>query len=73
MKYHAGTEGRDFEWKNCVLMNFRKQAMWEQFIDEIEVWAKRGISGIRIDTAQSLPLILKPDESELLKGIFLNI
>lgn len=49
--------------------NFRKQATWNQLVEEILTWAQRGVSGIRFDTAQSWPLIFRPDESELYRGL----
>ena len=66
LRIHPGTDGKDFEWKNSVLLNFRKTNL-DSFIDEIKIWAHRGVSGIRLDSAQSWPLILKPDDSELLR------
>lgn len=65
----AGIDLLTNECRNdCVLMNWRKLASWDLLIDEIREWAKRGVNGVRLDNAQSWPLILKPDNDELMRG-----
>eukprot|EP01114_Cavostelium_apophysatum_P006786 TRINITY_DN1825_c0_g1_i1.p1 TRINITY_DN1825_c0_g1~~TRINITY_DN1825_c0_g1_i1.p1 ORF type:complete len:1954 (+),score=547.30 TRINITY_DN1825_c0_g1_i1:198-6059(+) len=64
---HPGSDGHDFKWEDCVLLNYRKKATWDLMVSEIREWAKRGVSGVRLDAAHSWPLILQPDLDELLR------
>ena len=68
LKPHPGSDGRDFTWNDCVLLNFRKRATWELMVNEMREWASRGVSGIRLDAAHSWPLVLRPNSIELLRG-----
>eukprot|EP01119_Soliformovum_irregulare_P020831 TRINITY_DN6809_c0_g1_i1.p1 TRINITY_DN6809_c0_g1~~TRINITY_DN6809_c0_g1_i1.p1 ORF type:complete len:2064 (+),score=697.75 TRINITY_DN6809_c0_g1_i1:71-6262(+) len=67
LKVHPGTDGKDFLWNDCVLLNWRKKDTWDLTISEIKQWAARGVSGVRLDGAQSWPLILTPDSDELFR------
>eukprot|EP01117_Protostelium_nocturnum_P000558 TRINITY_DN1062_c0_g1_i1.p1 TRINITY_DN1062_c0_g1~~TRINITY_DN1062_c0_g1_i1.p1 ORF type:complete len:1929 (+),score=827.64 TRINITY_DN1062_c0_g1_i1:180-5966(+) len=64
---HPGTDGKDFRWPDCAHLNWRKKAVWDLTVKEIRQWALRGVSGVRLDSAQSWPLILRPDLNELLR------
>lgn len=59
------TDGAEQIWKDCQLLNYRKQKTWDLYIQDILQWAKLGVHGIRIESAHSCPLILKPDINEL--------
>jgi len=48
-------------------LNWRKKAVWDLTVNEIRQWALRGVSGVRLDSAQSWPLILRPNLNELLR------
>lgn len=71
VKPHPGTDGKDFEWGDCFLLNYRKKETWDLTVAEIVAWASRGVSGTRMDSAHSWPLILRPNTQELFRGIAL--
>jgi hypothetical protein len=67
LRPHACTDGLDFQWDDSVHLNYRKKHCWDLLVDETRQWALRGVSGIRLDSAQSWPVILRPDNNELFK------
>jgi len=64
---HPGTDGKDFRWQDCAHLNWRKKSVWDLTVNEIRQWALRGVSGVRLDSAQTWPLILRPNLAELLR------
>lgn len=65
---HPGTDGRENQWEDTALLNYRKVETWNLMISEIKSLAdKYGVRGIRLDNAQSLPPILAPNMDELLR------
>eukprot|EP00871_Galdieria_phlegrea_P001995 jgi/Galph1/2797/GphlegSOOS_G1455.1 len=63
---HAGTDGRELQWDNTCLLNYRRFEAWELFYQDIyRLVSDFGIHGIRLDNAQSYPLIMKGDMDEL--------
>jgi len=65
---HAGTDGRELQWDNTCLLNYRKFDAWELFYQDIyRLIHDFGIQGVRLDNAQSYPLIMKADVEELFR------
>ncbi|EME31445.1 starch synthase [Galdieria sulphuraria] len=65
---HAGTDGRELQWDNTCLLNYRKFEAWELFYQDIyRLIHEFGIQGVRLDNAQSYPLIMKADLEELFR------
>ncbi|KAF2075592.1 hypothetical protein CYY_003097 [Polysphondylium violaceum] len=60
-----GTDSSEFTWSDCVMMNMRKQSVWEMFVQETLLWGERGVDGIRIDSAHTCPLIFRSNLDEL--------
>eukprot|EP01113_Clastostelium_recurvatum_P031061 TRINITY_DN3842_c0_g1_i1.p1 TRINITY_DN3842_c0_g1~~TRINITY_DN3842_c0_g1_i1.p1 ORF type:complete len:2351 (-),score=511.23 TRINITY_DN3842_c0_g1_i1:62-7114(-) len=60
-----GTDGVEFTWEECVLPNFRRSHNWNALIDEVAAWCAHGAGGVRLDSAHTWPLILRPDLDEL--------
>ena len=60
-----GTDGAEHVWKESAHMNYRKKQCWDLFIEDILNWAKKGVSGIRIDSAHCFPLISKANHTEM--------
>jgi len=60
-----GTDSSEFTWSDCVMMNMRKQSVWEMFVKETILWGERGVDGIRIDSAHTCPLIFRSNLDEL--------
>ena len=57
----------EFDWHDSVQINYRKKAAWDLLIGEIIEWAAKGVDGVRLDSAHSWPLILRPNTAELLR------
>lgn len=65
---HPGTDGRENQWEDTALLNYRRIETWNLMIAEIKSLAsKYGIRGIHLDNAQSLPPILAPNTDELFR------
>lgn len=65
---HPGTDGRENQWEDTALLNYRRVETWNLMIAEIRSMAeKHGIRGVRLDNAQSLPPIMAPNMDELLR------
>lgn len=63
---HPGTDGRENQWEDTALLNYRRVETWNLFVNEIKSLAKvHGVRGVRLDNAQSLPPILKSNMEEL--------
>lgn len=65
---HPGTDGRENQWEDTALLNYRRVETWNLMISEVKSLAdKYGVRGVRLDNAQSLPPIMAPDMDELLR------
>ena len=65
---HPGTDGRENQWEDTALLNYRRVETWNLMISEIKSLAERyGVRGVRLDNAQSLPPIMAPNMDELLR------
>lgn len=65
---HPGTDGRENQWEDTALLNYRRVEAWDLLISEVKTLAtKYGVRGIRLDNAQSLPPILAPFTDELFR------
>lgn len=65
---HPGTDGRENQWEDTALLNYRRVETWNVMIGEIKSLAEKyGVGGVRLDNAQSLPPILAPNMDELLR------
>lgn len=65
---HPGTDGRENQWEDTALLNYRRVETWNLMVSEIKSMAQRyGIRGVRLDNAQSLPPIMAPNKEELLR------
>jgi len=63
---HPGTDGRENQWNESVLLNYRKVEVWDLMVREIKNLAKDyGVRGVRLENAQSYPLIMEADVKEL--------
>lgn len=63
---HPGTDGRENQWEDTALLNYRRVETWNLMISEVKSLAdKYGVRGVRLDNAQSLPPIMAPDMDEL--------
>ncbi len=63
-----GTDGRQNQWEDTALLNYRKMETWTMFLSEIRTMAtKYGVRGIRLDNGQSFPPIMTPDMDELFR------
>lgn len=65
---HPGTDGRENQWEDTVMLNYRKVETWNLMVSEVKTLAaKYGVRGVRLDNAQSLPPIMAPYIDELLR------
>lgn len=65
---HPGTDGRENQWEDTAMLNYRKVETWNLMVAEVKHMAnKHGIRGVRLDNAQSLPPIMAPNMDELLR------
>lgn len=65
---HPGTDGRENQWEDTALLNYRRVETWNLMISEVKTMAdKYGVRGVRLDNAQSLPPIMAPHMDELLR------
>eukprot|EP00736_Rhodelphis_marinus_P004238 Rmarinus@m.30150 len=63
---HASTDGVGTTWDEGILLNYRRLETWDMLFADLEVLIdKYGIDGVRVENAQSLPLIMEPDVQEL--------
>eukprot|EP01096_Ripella_sp_DP13-Kostka_P018167 TRINITY_DN9738_c1_g1_i1.p1 TRINITY_DN9738_c1_g1~~TRINITY_DN9738_c1_g1_i1.p1 ORF type:complete len:1214 (+),score=495.01 TRINITY_DN9738_c1_g1_i1:23-3643(+) len=62
-----GTDGSEHVWPDCCLLNYRLQATWDQFLQDIESWAERGVSGVRIDCGHCSPMVMPLNLNEILR------
>ncbi|KAA8498177.1 Glycogen synthase [Porphyridium purpureum] len=61
---HPGTDARENQWSDSVLLNYRRVEVWDLLVQELKVLARKyGVRGVRLDNAQSYPLILAEDPS----------
>ncbi|CBZ50111.1 granule-bound starch synthase WX-TsB protein,related [Neospora caninum Liverpool] len=52
--------------QETAILNYRKLATWQLFIDDLKMWIKKfGIDGVRIPNAQNLPQLLVADAHAL--------
>lgn len=65
---HPGTDGRENQWEDTALLNYRRVETWNLMVSEMKNLAEAyGVRGVRLDNAQSLPPIMAPDMDELLR------
>lgn len=65
---HPGTDGRENQWEDTALLNYRRVESWNLLIAEIKTLAREyGVRGVRLDNAQSMPPILKANTDELFR------
>lgn len=63
---HPGTDCRENQWNESVLLNYRRVEIWDLMINEVKTLAREyGVRGIRLSNAQSYPLIMEADMKEL--------
>lgn len=63
---HPGTDARENQWEETVLLNYRDVNAWSASIHDVKVLAARyGVRGVRLDNAQSAPVIMEVDDAEL--------
>mmetsp|Transcript_9844 Transcript_9844/g.30033 ORF Transcript_9844/g.30033 Transcript_9844/m.30033 type:complete len:1593 (-) Transcript_9844:1566-6344(-) len=66
MYTHPGTDGREVQWEQSGLLNYRDVRVWDLMIDEIKHMAHNyGVMGVRLDNAQSYPPIMALDSEEM--------
>lgn len=66
LRRHSGTDGQENEWEETCLLNYRDVTVWNQFVDDVkELASSYGVGGVRLDNAQSMPVIMKIDEAEM--------
>lgn len=65
---HPGTDGRQNQWEDTALLNYRNVKTFKMFVEEIQfLAADYGVRGIRLDNGQSFPPIMRPDMDELMR------
>lgn len=65
---HPGTDGRENQWEDTALLNYRRIETWNLMVQEVKnLAAQYGVRGVRLDNAQSLPPILAPNTDELFR------
>lgn len=65
---HPGTDGRENQWEDTALLNYRRVEAWNLMVAEVKTVAEKyGVRGVRLDNAQSLPPIMAPNMDELLR------
>lgn len=63
---HKGTDAKENQWEDQLLLNYRNIDVWDLFLDDIlSLIRDYGIDGIHIREAQSYPIILHPFIREL--------
>eukprot|EP00762_Andalucia_godoyi_P003990 ANDGO_05608.mRNA.1 Glycogen synthase len=63
---HYAIDGRDIEWQDSVLLNYRNLDTWNLYVNELKEWiAKADIDGLRIDHAHLTPLLKPVDKQEM--------
>ena len=63
-----GTEGRNIQYEDCLMLNYRKIEAWELLISEIKILIEKyNIDGIFLDNCQNWPNILKINLEEMLR------
>lgn len=65
---HPGTDGRENQWEDTAMLNYRRVETWNLMVAEVKTMAEKyGVRGVRLDNAQSLPPIMAPNMDELLR------
>eukprot|EP00177_Eucheuma_denticulatum_P005295 GFKZ01009634.1.p1 GENE.GFKZ01009634.1~~GFKZ01009634.1.p1 ORF type:complete len:1623 (-),score=226.52 GFKZ01009634.1:859-5727(-) len=65
---HPGTDGRENQWEDTAMLNYRRVETWNLMVAEVKTLAEEfGVRGIRLDNAQSLPPIMHPNMDELFR------
>ncbi|GAM27650.1 hypothetical protein SAMD00019534_108260 [Acytostelium subglobosum LB1] len=60
-----GTDSVEITWPDVVMMNFRKQSVWDMWVEETLHWGERGVDGVRIDSGHTCPLLFRANLDEL--------
>ena len=55
----SSTDGRYGSWGDGMLLNYREFEIWRWLGDSIEFLIKKGVDGIRFDTAHAVPIMMK--------------
>jgi hypothetical protein len=63
-----GSEGKNINYEDCLLLNYRKVEAWDLLCNEVkELIEKYNIDGIHIDNCQSWPNIMKLNLLEMFR------
>ena len=63
-----GTEGRNIQYDDCLMLNYRKIEAWDLLISEIKILIEKyNIDGIHLDNCQSWPNIFKINLEEMFR------
>ena len=66
---HYGTDGKEVQWIDTLVLNARKKQCWEQLVDDISSVARKfKVGGVRLDNAMAWPMILPVDLDEMLRA-----
>ena len=65
---HFAHDGRETEFHESLLLNFRKAQSWDLMVNDIREWVTRyQVDGVHLDSCHTLPVILEPDTRELFR------
>ena len=65
---YYGSEGKNINYEDCLLLNYRKVEAWDLLCNEVkELIEKYNIDGIHIDNCQSWPNIMKLNLLEMFR------
>ena len=65
---YYGSDGKNINYEDCMILNYRKIEAWDLLISEIKTLIEKyNIDGIHIDNCQSWPHIMKLNLSEMFR------
>ncbi len=65
-KYCYGTDGRNINYEDSVLLNYRKKEAWDLLLEDIvELVKENHVHGIHLDNGQGWPHIFQPNLQEM--------